>query len=404
MHLLNILLYFLYNTSVICFTYSILGSTHSRRKLILTTGIINFSVFALTFIPGNRGYENYFILFYLLLYWFELKTIYKSSSEISLFATLLLGVNFFGTRLFFMGVLSYLDNIPIVEYISYPNHMLFISVLNFAISIPFILIITRIISKEYFDTMCTDKKNMRLLIALLGLLYLYQFMVVPNIYIWTEELTLNLLIGEIGLFTVLTFAISVGVSYIFAKSKLHVHELDSINMAIFESRSSLQKLHTIADTDEFTGCYNRDAFEREFSNMIGIDDNYCLIYIDIDGLKIANDVYGHHEGDFYIKAVVDIIDTIFSEGIKGRLGGDEFGVIYLVDDYYSAMSKIIRCSEQVKQIKNVFNKEYLTSISYGVVTSDEMIGLQADEIFKLADDRMYEFKKARKRERKTIKI
>lgn len=94
-------------------------------------------------------------------------------------------------------------------------------------------------------------------------------------------------------------------------------------------------------TDPMTGLYNRGALEK-IARLVGFnsrdmqepvkkkDHNEVSFFsIDMNNLKKANDHYGHHVGDAYVKAVADVLGEHANHpdpekrGIVLRLGGDE---------------------------------------------------------------------------------
>ncbi|MPW25641.1 diguanylate cyclase [Alkalibaculum sp. M08DMB] len=85
-------------------------------------------------------------------------------------------------------------------------------------------------------------------------------------------------------------------------------------------------LRKLAYKDMLTGGLNRRAFERDVDKLINTaKKDFRLVILDINGLKLINDQYGHQEGDKaiircyqYIKEAFDIIGECY------RLGGDEF--------------------------------------------------------------------------------
>ena len=80
--------------------------------------------------------------------------------------------------------------------------------------------------------------------------------------------------------------------------------------------------------DALTGVNNRNKYIKT------IEDTYCstpaslgVIFIDLNGLKEINDLYGHLSGDTAIKCVCDTIKKYFKHEDIFRIGGDEFTVI-----------------------------------------------------------------------------
>ncbi|MEX1668250.1 ammonium transporter [Zhongshania guokunii] len=102
---------------------------------------------------------------------------------------------------------------------------------------------------------------------------------------------------------------------------------------VSQERELEQKLSYQAAHDVVTGLINRREFEhrlREALHLAKIDDScHVLCYIDLDQFKIVNDTCGHHAGDELLRQ----LGNVFTESVRGsdtvgRLGGDEFGVIF----------------------------------------------------------------------------
>ncbi|MCL2538963.1 MAG: GGDEF domain-containing protein, partial [Oscillospiraceae bacterium] len=99
---------------------------------------------------------------------------------------------------------------------------------------------------------------------------------------------------------------------------------------------SIWKTHEVeltetASTDPLTGAYTRGAGLKRLGELVSNKGPLptCVVFVDIDGLKKINDVYGHHEGDFAIRSIADVLiahsrekDWVF------RYGGDEFIIVF----------------------------------------------------------------------------
>lgn len=101
----------------------------------------------------------------------------------------------------------------------------------------------------------------------------------------------------------------------------------------------LLKLEELATTDDLTGLKNR-RYIWEFSRQI-IDyakkknRRVTLLVFDIDNFKHYNDVYGHSVGDKILKqAAVLLKRTCRPHDVVGRIGGDEFAVIFWDDPHH----------------------------------------------------------------------
>jgi diguanylate cyclase (GGDEF)-like protein len=90
------------------------------------------------------------------------------------------------------------------------------------------------------------------------------------------------------------------------------------------------RLAVLATTDDLTALINRRAFfaqAAEIAKMAPLTASTVAV-LDLDGFKNLNDTYGHTAGDEALrKAGASLKGFLEGEGIAGRLGGDEFGII-----------------------------------------------------------------------------
>ncbi len=90
--------------------------------------------------------------------------------------------------------------------------------------------------------------------------------------------------------------------------------------------------------DSLTGLYNRRFFEEELKRLdTGRQLPISILMIDVNGLKVINDTYGHKAGDKHLKKVGDILKkSIRQEDILARWAGDEFVILMPNTDYEAA--------------------------------------------------------------------
>ncbi len=105
------------------------------------------------------------------------------------------------------------------------------------------------------------------------------------------------------------------------------------------------ELRDQAIRDPLTGLYNRrymqDVFKREFSRAERENDSVSVIMLDMDGLKIFNDTYGHSIGDRAIKTLAtQIQNMIRNEDFCCRYGGDEFIVVLTKANIKDAVKRV----------------------------------------------------------------
>lgn len=79
--------------------------------------------------------------------------------------------------------------------------------------------------------------------------------------------------------------------------------------------------------DHLTGLPNRRPMMDTLEKLIGDEVPFCLIFADLDGFKILNDVHGHLAGDEALRVVATRIRDYCPDAISARFGGDEFAII-----------------------------------------------------------------------------
>lgn len=150
-----------------------------------------------------------------------------------------------------------------------------------------------------------------------------------------------------------------------------------------------EKLLYTSNTDELTKCYNRHAYETDI-HALDLNQEWIYLSLDLNGLKHANDTYGHAAGDELIKAAADCMKEVFYKyGKVYRVGGDEF--VVLLDKHVNDFNTLIQSFETKV---DHWHGELVASmgISYGVVFSKEQTWQSVEDVSKIADDRMYKSK------------
>lgn len=100
-------------------------------------------------------------------------------------------------------------------------------------------------------------------------------------------------------------------------------------MDITERRKREEEISYLSYHDTLTGLHNRRSFEESLKKM-DIPDSLPLsvIFADINGLKMTNDIFGHAAGDALIKKSSEIlINSCRENDIIARVGGDEFIIL-----------------------------------------------------------------------------
>lgn len=140
--------------------------------------------------------------------------------------------------------------------------------------------------------------------------------------------------------------------------------------------------------DQLTGVYNRRYFEEALIRLDNPDYlPLAIVMIDVNGLKMTNDAFGHQTGDILLRRVSEIIQKhcTLPGGFVARIGGDEFFILYPNTNAYE-IQKIIESI--YKSINDERETNSIISISAGweFKTSDEQ---NMTEIFNKAEENMY---------------
>ena len=87
-----------------------------------------------------------------------------------------------------------------------------------------------------------------------------------------------------------------------------------------------QEIEFLSYHDSLTGLYNRRFFEEEMRRLdVPRRLPLSILMGDVNGLKLTNDVFGHHWGDELLRKVAGTLQEVCrSDDICARWGGDEF--------------------------------------------------------------------------------
>jgi len=153
----------------------------------------------------------------------------------------------------------------------------------------------------------------------------------------------------------------------------------------------------LSRTDTLTGLFNRaqlfPTLEQEVQRTRRSERGFCLLMIDLDGLKAVNDSYGHHRGDEVLRSLAGVIRrSIRLVDTAYRYGGDEFLVLLPETDFAGAfvVAEKIRAGAEEVGLK-AGEGELLTSVSIGLVSCPED-GTSTEELMIAVDRAMYQAK------------
>lgn len=157
-----------------------------------------------------------------------------------------------------------------------------------------------------------------------------------------------------------------------------------------ERKKTEEHIKYLSRHDSLTGLYNRMYFE-EMLKEIDTKENIpiSVIFGDLNGLKLTNDIFGHTAGDELIKKAAKILKSVCrDQDIIARVGGDEFIVLLPNTDKIGALSII-------RRIQAEFAKEKLSavrcSMSLGYDTKKSS-KIALESVLENAENNMYKEK------------
>ncbi|MBC3919753.1 GGDEF domain-containing protein [Undibacterium sp. CY18W] len=155
-----------------------------------------------------------------------------------------------------------------------------------------------------------------------------------------------------------------------------------IIIVVVMMRSS-QRLRILAFTDALTGLKNRRRFmwKAREAQKRSVNDGLYFLMVDIDDFKKINDSRGHDVGDEVLKSTASIIARVSEGNLCGRLGGEEFGIVFQGDRD--------KLQEFATELVNGVRKAFMppTTISVGVAKFESDTDLS--DVFKRADLALY---------------
>jgi diguanylate cyclase (GGDEF)-like protein/PAS domain S-box-containing protein len=161
-------------------------------------------------------------------------------------------------------------------------------------------------------------------------------------------------------------------------------------MDISERKQKEMEIEYLNCHDPLTGLHNRRCFEKNRAK-IDTPDNLPLsvIFADINGLKMTNDIFGHTAGDGLIKKASEILKQVCRKNdAVARVGGDEFIILLPKTDRAEAKKVLEKIQSEVATARIQAIK---CSISLGLDTKQSP-EQSLDEVIANAENAMYKDK------------
>ncbi len=165
-------------------------------------------------------------------------------------------------------------------------------------------------------------------------------------------------------------------------------EVIGVSRDVTEHKLYEEQILHLSYRDQLTGLYNRRYFTRQQSTRFATENvlPLSLVVCDVNGLKLTNDVFGHHAGDELLKACADCLRVVKeSDDMIARVGGDEFVMVFPSTSQEEVQTKIKAVQHKISLCK--IGKTKL-SVSFGFATMDSL-HKPFTNLYEEAEDVMY---------------
>ena len=170
--------------------------------------------------------------------------------------------------------------------------------------------------------------------------------------------------------------------------------------SLSEANEKIRFANELANKDTLTGIRNKTAYDNEVQKIefqIAQEnfDKFGIAMVDLNYLKLINDNFGHDKGNIAIKKICNIVCVTFKHSPVFRIGGDEFVVILENEDYDNIHTLIKQFRDTLNDISMDETLEPWEKVSaaIGWTMFDKQTDLGVQNVFKRADNLMYEDKK-----------
>lgn len=170
---------------------------------------------------------------------------------------------------------------------------------------------------------------------------------------------------------------------------------------ITQLKQTQKELSFLANTDMVTGLPNRNHFYQvltdTFKKFEDSNQNFTVMFLDLDNFKTVNDTLGHDIGDHLLKSVSDAIsENLAEDTLFARVGGDEFVILcqaYTTPEQLNVVGKTL--NDLISQPFEIGEHKVQVGSSVGIAIYPQH-GTDQETLLKHADQAMYEAKNSGK--------
>lgn len=182
----------------------------------------------------------------------------------------------------------------------------------------------------------------------------------------------------------------------------YIKSLTAAHAELADEKINSARMTELANKDALTGIRNRTAYEKEIQKLEWeLSDGrteFAIAVIDLNFLKTINDTYGHEQGNLAIKKLCYTVCHVFDHSPVFRIGGDEFVAILKNEDYMDREDLVDDFRSRLDALADEDDIEPWEKISaaIGLAVYDKNRDAGVDDVFRRADQFMYENKKEMK--------
>jgi diguanylate cyclase (GGDEF)-like protein len=183
-----------------------------------------------------------------------------------------------------------------------------------------------------------------------------------------------------------------------SSSDMLMAEIRRLRDEVARLEARVEQLDELAHQDSLISLPNRRGFMRELDRVIDRSqrhgDSAAMLFVDLDGLKIINDSFGHRAGDEALIQVAELlVGGVRRSDCVARIGGDEFGILLDRADEASAQETAARLADMIAQCEFFHEGDALplsVAIGLAMIRGED----DAETVMSRADAEMYKRKAA----------
>lgn len=172
------------------------------------------------------------------------------------------------------------------------------------------------------------------------------------------------------------------------KIETFVPMLETINyFLISEMRRNVHEhqLRQLIYYDALTDLHNRHSFTRRIESITAKHNKEVgIVFVDVNGLKSVNDLYGHEAGDRLIVDTAKKLCAFFAKKDIFRVGGDEFVIVQQGVTRSEFEANVAELNNALSVVDNASGRKQ-ASVGY----SWELNATNINKLINSADERMY---------------